>query len=440
MKKYSILLLFIIVSFMGTEITDFCLGIWVLQSKGSTVAYTLISFFAVVPQVVLGPFIGSYIDRWDKKKIIIFGQLVAGVGSLVLMLLYNLDLLVPWHIMLVAFISSVANGFVFQAYYVATISLVPKDQLSRAKGLEQTGFAIISLCVPMAAPFLYQLIDLSGVFLIDIVSFSISIVAFLFVTLGVSEKAKKQTFLKDARLVWDFFRSEKGLLYILVYYFIITFTLGVVGIMLAPMILDFSNEKTLGVLMSLVGVGTLLGGGMMSIRKGFRRPVRSVIHLNMVIASLLLIVLLRVDVFVLGAVVFCVIVCHSIINATNAAFWQTVVPDDLHGRVLGYRTMIIGAAAPLAYLVSGTLVDFVIRPSLHLIPFLEGRYPGSDRTTAVVVLFAFSGLLNVTVSMILRKKTYFKAIDRLYARKRTEATELKQHQETTGPEVETVSE
>jgi MFS transporter, DHA3 family, macrolide efflux protein len=428
MKKYLFLLFFIVTSLLGTAITEFSLGIWTLKNSDSTFNYILISFCAIAPQVLLSPFIGSVIDRWNKKAIIVLGQLFAGVGSLVLMFLFKFESLEIWHIIAIALINSIANGFAYQAFYVSTISLVPRNQLSKAKGWEQTGFGLVTLLGPVLAPFIYKFIDMNGVFLLDVVTFSVSVLVFLFVKIGFkAEKTEKLKFGKDAKLVWQFIRSEEGFLPLLGFFFILNLSMGGLSIMFTPLVLDFADESTLGVIMSLDGVGMLLGGVVVGILAGTKKPIRTVFNISLIIAVMIMGVALKLNAYTLGISVIVVMTCNSVVNAMDNTFWQTIVPDELQGRVSGYRMLIIGGIIPFSYLVSGFILELMV-PLVEYIPIEEGYYPGTEKSAAIMYLFVIAGFVILVSSLFLRNKKYFKKADNLFAEKITHIMALHEQQ------------
>ncbi|WP_103866073.1 MFS transporter [Aquimarina sp. I32.4] len=421
MKKYILILTFLLLSLFGTLMTEFSLAIWVTKSYESTLYYTLIAFFGVAPSSFLAPFIGSFVDRWDKRKIIIISNLVAGIGSLILVFLYLSNTLAPWHVMIIAFINSLADGFMSLAFYVSTLALVSKKQLSKARGISQTSIALITLSAPIIAPFLLGIIDLSGVFLIEVIAFFVTVGALFFIKLsGTPEETEKITFKKDAKIVFEFIRSQKGLRSLWGYNFIIIFTIGLVSIMLVPLMLDFSDEKGLGFMMSLAGVGMLLGGIFMSLWKGFSKPVITGVNINLIISLLLILIVFKLNVYVLGFVIVLIMICNSVIKTIDSTFWLMIVPEHLQGRVIGYQLLLTGTAAPLAYLVSGLLIDFVITPIIELLPQKVSYYPGTNKTVAIVILFALAGIINFIVSLVIRRRSFVNKLDVLYQKKKTE--------------------
>ena len=416
MKKFLFLLLLVLISSFGNALTGFTLGIWTLNHTTSTLSYALISFSAIAPQILLSPFIGSFIDRWDRKITIILGQAIAGVGTLMLILLVDNDLLSDWSIILIVLVQSICNGFITQAYYVSTKFLVPKKLARKAKGIEQIGFAIVRILAPILAPIMLAIISLKGLLYIDLLTYFITVFVFLFFNFGESrEEIKRVNLFKDSTIVFSYLKSEKGLVRILGYYFITNLPLGMASVMIAPLVLDFSNEITLSIVMSIGGIGLLSGGLFASFYKGIKNPVAAVFNLNIFIGLVLFsCVFLYINSVLLRIAAFVLAFSITIINVLINSFWHVIVPHELDGRVMGYRTIIMGSAILLSYLLGGIIVDFLILPIVKYFDFKHLTNSLPNKTIAIMFLFSLLGILNTLVSIKYRKIKNIEKLDKLY--------------------------
>ena len=264
-KRYLLYASLLVVSLLGTDLTDFSLSIWVLDQPGSSVSsYSLIWFFEAMPKALLGLVVGGFVDRWDKKKILIFGQLVMGMGSLALIVLHFFDELMPWHIMAIAGIGSVCTIFIYSAFFVMAQVLVPKSKLPKVQGTVAMMYSLVEIGIPILAPVLYKLIGIGNIFIIDVVTFCVPLVSFMILNFEAMPKTNEQISLtKDFKLVIDFMRERRGLIFLFIFTFCCAFLFGLVQVMFVPLILDFANEYILGVIMSVIAAGSLVGGGIM---------------------------------------------------------------------------------------------------------------------------------------------------------------------------------
>ncbi len=416
MKKFLLYVVLIMVSLFGTDLTDFTLGIWVLDKFGeSTSSYTGIWFFEAAPGVFLAPFIGGLIDRWDKKKIIIYGQLVAGLGSLSLLYLYSVGKLLPWHIMLVAGIGSIASIFVFRAFYVATVSLVSKDKLVKAQGISTSIFASIGIIAPIIAPYLYKLLGLDTIFLIDVVTFTVSIIAFLVVSFAVTEKSDERFNIRsDWKVVKGLLKEKKGLVNLFFLFFLVSFSMGLVMVAFAPLVLDFSTEYMLGNLLSVIAVGGLVAGIIMGSIKKINKPIRTILFINIIVGFILASIWLNFNLYTLGIAGFLVILFFTISESCNDVFYQVVIPSKMLGRLSGFEMLFVGAAEPLAFLLAGAFIDYFENALKGVSSDILGSFPGTIRTPAILILFLISGTILIIVSIIHLRNKKIKQLDVIY--------------------------
>ena len=421
------------VSLMGTDLTDFALSIWVLdQPENSIKSYTIIWFFEAAPAVFFAPFIGSFVDRWSKKKMIIYGQLVAGIGSVTLMFLHYYNVLLPWHIMIVSGIGSIASMFVFSAFYIATTALVTKDKLMKAQGISTSIYAAIGMGVPIAAPVLYKLIGMNTIFLIDIATFSISIIAFLILRFAVFSKSEEKFSMKnDWKVVKGFLKDKKGILNLFSFFFILSFLMGLVRVLFVPLVLDFSNEYVLGIIMSVIGVGALIGGIIMSSIKSFSTPVKAILWVGVFVGIILSSLWIDVNPYTLAIGGMIVMLLFTVSDIMNDAFFQTVVPIKMLGRLSGFEGLIVGGAAPVSFLFSGFLVDYITSFLKNLSPEILTRFPGTIVTPSILMVFLISGVSLILISFLYIQSKKLRELDVLY---KTEIKKVKTTEENTAPQ------
>ncbi|KAA1241041.1 MFS transporter [Aquimarina sp. RZ0] len=436
MKKYFLYTVLIMISLLGTDLTDFALSIWVLDQPGNTIkSYAIIWFFEAAPGVFLAPFIGSFVDRWSKKKMIIYGQLVAGIGSILLMLLHFSGVLLPWHIMTISGIGSIASMVVYSAFYVATTALVSKDKLMKAQGISTSIYAAIGMGVPILAPVLYKLIGLSSIFFIDAVTFLVSIIAFLIVRFVVVPNSEEQFSMRnDLKVVKSFLQKRKGILRLFIFFFIGNFLVGLVQVLFTPLILDFSNEYVLGAVLSVVSIGAVIGGVVMSSTKSFKKPIRTILFINSIIGGILSCLWIDVNPYVLALGGMSIVLLFTVIEVVNDAFFQTVVPAKMLGRLSGFEGLIVGGAAPLSFLFSGFLVDYLKELLKYFSEEQLTHFPGTGVTISIMMVFIISGVFLIVVSFLFSRSESIKLLDTLF---KTEIKEQKHKKHEKSPKKDT---
>ncbi len=125
-----------VISILGTGLTSFAGGVWVYQKTGSVTSFALIIFAATVPGVVLMPFQGPFVDRWNRRKTMLVADGAQGLNSLALLILLVTGHLRVWHIWIAMGINGILAGGHGLAWVAATTLLIPRRHLGRANGLD----------------------------------------------------------------------------------------------------------------------------------------------------------------------------------------------------------------------------------------------------------------------------------------------------------------
>jgi sterol desaturase/sphingolipid hydroxylase (fatty acid hydroxylase superfamily) len=141
------------------------------------------------------------------------------------------------------------------------------------------------------------------------------------------------------------------------------FAFGVTQVLLTPLLLTLSDERTLGRALSLASGGALLSGLCVTAWKGPRRPAVAMLSGALVGGGLLLSVgLARPSVRLVTAVAFGVTALVPVLATTSRTLWQTAVPQDLLGRALSLRQTLMRAALPIGALVAGPTIECIVAP------------------------------------------------------------------------------
>lgn len=396
-----------LISMLGTGLTGFGLGVWVYEQTGSATHLTLMAFFGMLPIMLISPLAGVLVDRWNRKWTLVLSDLGGMFFTLVLALLLWTGNMQLWALYLVVIITSCFTAFQFPAFNAAISQLVPKEQFGRANGMMQLAQAIGQLISPALAGVLIRPIGLEGVILIDFASCFFAVVTLLIITIPDTEtsdegQAARGSVLGEAIFGWKYIAARPGLLALLIFFAASNFLMGAIIVLSTPLVLSFADAPTLGVIRSVAGLGLVLGSVLMSVWGGPKRLVYGALGgvllsgVSMFVAGLLpsaLLITIAAFFFAVGL---------PLVGASSQPIWQRKVPLDVQGRVFGVRLMIATAAMPLAYLVSGPLVDFVFEPLMAEEGALAGsigQWIGTGEGRGIGLLFMILGLL-ATLSVV----------------------------------------
>jgi len=370
MKTFFIIWVGQLISIIGSGLTGFGLSVWIYAQTGEATPIALNALFYNLPRIIFAPVAGSIADRYNRRRIMILTDTAAALTTLgAAALLFSGNLQV-WHIYLLTFLSAVCSSFQQPAYSASITMLVPKKDLARAGGIQQMGWAVQSLLIPLLASLLYATIGLRGVILIDFATYFFAIGALLLVhipqpkrTTEVAKEGEKDSMWRDAIFGWRYLRERPGLFGLLWYYAIVNFFLSLSGVLISPLILSFGTEVELGIAQMAGGAAMLIGGLIMGAWGGPKnRKIWGVIAAIALSSLGYLLVGLRASIYYVAAGQFVILFFIPISAALSQAVWQTKVPPDIQGRVFSIRSMIAWSIIPTANLVAGPLADKVCEP------------------------------------------------------------------------------
>jgi len=396
-----------VISLFGSSLTSFSLGVWVYQRTGMATKFALMGFFSSFPAILFSPVAGALVDRWDRR----WAMILSDFGS-ALTVLFLAALLFMGHLQLSSIyaalvVSSLFTAFQWPAYSAITALLVPKDQLGRASGIEQSGQAASQLLAPAAAGFLLAAIRIEGVMLIDIATYAASLLILLWVRVPrlsapLGEKPEESRLFAQIRVGWRFVVERPGLLALLFYLAMINLLAGFNLALATPLVLSMASPAALGIVLSVASAGLLAGGFVMSVHGGPRRRMHGVLGFGLLYGVGFLLVGLGRSIAAIAAASFLLMLSVPLINGCSQAIWQSKVPPRLQGRVFAVRRMIAQATLPVAFLIAGPLADWVFQPLLRR-GTLAGplsRIVGAGNGRGIGLLYVLLGVLALGAGLL----------------------------------------
>ncbi|MGB3702054.1 MAG: MFS transporter [Anaerolineales bacterium] len=397
-----------LVSTIGSGLTGFALGVWIYQETGSVTLFAMNMLAFAIPNLLVSPFAGAMVDRYDRRWVMILSDTGAGLATLSIAILYMTGNLQVWNIILATAFNSAFSTFQWPAYSAVTTLLVPKEQLGRAGGMVQIGEAMSQLLAPAAAGALFVTVGLGGVIVIDFVTYFFAVLTLLVVRVPSPERSEagkegQGSIWKEALFGWTYIYARAGLLGLLLVFAAFNFVSGLMMPLIMPMILDMTSAAILGYLVSIVGVGMLAGTLVMSAWGGPKRRIHGVLGFLMLSGFFTSMLGISPLIPVMAVAGFFLMFTMPIINGSSQAIWQSKVDPDVQGRVFSVRRMIAWSMTPLAYIVAGPLADRVFKPLLmeggalaDSIGLLIGVGPG--RGTGL--MFMVVGALSIVVAAL----------------------------------------
>lgn len=410
MRGFVVVWLGQVVSLLGSGMTGFAIGLWAWEETGQATALALTFFFFIGPSVIMSPFAGAIVDRYDRKTIMILSDVAAGVSTMIILILYLTDSLQIWHIFVTNAFSGAFQAFQFPAYSAAVSTMLPKEQYARANGMMALAGSAGNILAPIAAGMLWGLTGLKGIIIIDIVTFLVAVAALLLVVIPAPKvtaegQAGSGNLMREAAYGFRYIFARPSLLGLQLVFFTINFTAMIGVAVMVPMILarTGNNELILASIQSLGAIGGVAGGLLLSTWGGPKRRIHGVL-IGMILISLLGAIPLGISrtllLWATGA--FFTQFFLPILNGSNQAIWQAKVAPDVQGRVFSVRRLIAQATAPMALLMAGPLADLVFEPALQPDGNLAGTFGwlvGTGPGAGMGLMFVISGLLSALIGL-----------------------------------------
>jgi MFS transporter, DHA3 family, macrolide efflux protein len=407
-----------IVSILASSMTQFGLTIWMYQQTQSATAMGLMQVFFITPFLIMSPFAGVMVDRYNRKLMMMVSDLVAVLATAGLFVLMVLGRLEFWHLYIAAALNGIGNTFQWPAYSAAIGSMIPKEQLGRVNGLMSLMEAGPGVVAPLLAGALLPLIKLSGIMAIDVLTFFFAVGALALVAIpqprqSAEGKKAQGNMLKEAAYGFRYIFARPSLLGLQLVFFFGNLFAGISMTVFAPMVLAKTNQNSLifGTVQTAGAIGAIAGGLLMSAWGGFKRRVHGVLggHIfSGLLGTAILGLKFGFPAWIGGMVMGALSI--PLINGSNQAIWQSKVAPDLQGRVFSARRLIAWFTNPIAPIIGGTLADFVLEPAMkgggflpHAFGWLVGTGPGAGMGLLICicgVVISLVGLVGYSFSPV----------------------------------------
>jgi MFS family permease len=394
-----------LVSTVGSGLTSFALGLWVLGQTGSVTSYVLIGLCVVTPRVLLSPVAGVLVDRWDRRILMLVADLGGLAISASLLALVAIGRLELWGIYLAAAVGGVLSSFSWPAWAASTSLLVPPKHLGRAAGLGMLAQAASDVFAPVPAAALFLTVGIVPILGLDVISFAASALALAVVRFpDVSPAAGALVRSVVAQLGdgWRYMRVRPELLALLAFLATLSLVDGFIGALIVPLVLGFDSAQGVGLVLSAAGLGMVGGSLVMAAWGGPSRRVLGVIVGELASGAAFLAMGLRPELALVAAGACVAHFAAPIVFASNQAIWQVRVPPELQGRVFATRQMVERSMTPIAYIVAGPLVERVLGPLVRsegsVGNVLRGVLGAGD-ARGIGLLFVMLGLAQVALAV-----------------------------------------
>jgi DHA3 family macrolide efflux protein-like MFS transporter len=355
-------------SLFGSALVQFALVWHLTRTTGSATVLATATLVALLPQILLGPFIGALVDRWNRRLIMIVADSSIAASTLGLIWLFATGRVEVWHIYAIMGFRSLGGAFHQPAMTASTSLMVPDKHLTRVSGANQTLGGLINIIAPPTGAFLIELISTQNVLFVDVVTAAMAVLPLLFISIPqpvrkaqANGEAEKTSYWQDLGAGLTYVRKWPGLFGLIILAMVLNFILSPSSALLPLVVTKVFNGGALelGWVESLFGVGILSGGILLSIWGGFkRRIVTSFSGIIGIGLGILMMGLLPTNMlYTFFFACFLVGFSQVFANGPLGAIFQSSIAPEMQGRVFSMLNAGATAMMPLSLLVSGPISD-----------------------------------------------------------------------------------
>jgi MFS family permease len=359
------------ISLAGSWMTRVATSWLVYKLSGSAMLLGVIGFAGQLPQFILGPIAGVWIDRLDRHKVLVWTQVLSMVQSLALAALALTNRITYSDIFWLSILQGVINAIDMPARQAFLTEMVEsRDDIPNAIALNASMVNGARLIGPSIAGLIIAVSNEGVCFLIDGISYIAVIVSLLMMTLQLRErKPSTKSAIVEMREGWHYVVRSVPVRSILLLLALVSFV-GMPYTVLLPIFaanILHGGAHTLGFLMGAMGVGALISAYQLATRK-------TVLGLGRVIAFTSALFGVALVGFALShwlwlSLILMLVTGYGIMQqmASSNTILQTIVDEDVRGRVMSFYVMAFAGTAPFGSLAAGFVAQWIGAPATLVI-------------------------------------------------------------------------
>lgn len=359
------------VSLVGTWLTRVATSWLVYRLTKSELLLGVTGFAGQIPLLVLAPFAGVYVDRWNRHRVLVVTQILSALQSLALAVLALMNVITVAEVIALQVVQGVINAFDTPARQAFVVEMVDdRADLPNAIALNSAMFNASRIVGPSVAGIIIAIVGEGWCFAIDAISYVAVILSLLAMHVPARDVARRGArMLEELRSGWRYVSRFAPVRELLFNVALIT-TLGMPYAVLMPVFASnvlHGGAHTLGILMTASGSGALVGTFYLASR-------HSVVGLGKVIVVAIGCLSAGLIAFSLSHSLWLSIAVLPLVgagmmlqSASANTILQTIVDEDLRGRVMAFYSVAVLGTQPIGSLVAGVVAERIGAPRTILI-------------------------------------------------------------------------
>lgn len=357
-KNFILLWQGTLVSSFGNVAYSIALGFWILAKTGSTALMGALMAATSLPMIFWGPVAGVWVDRSDRRWILVLTDMIRGIVICVVAIFLFLDMAEIWMVFLAGIVIGTCSAFFTPATSSVLPDLVDMKDIEKANSLFSMIQAASSVIGNTAGGAMFTLLGAPLMFLINGLSYIFSSISELFIKVPKIKKVSNKSFMSDLREGLSFIWNYVGLRLLIIIFSIVNFFGGIVFLLILPL---FQRSESLGAVRYGIGMGCLALGAVVGMilvsfykfSSGNRYKVFALSALSM--AASFAVFPMFDNFYIMLFFIFAGGFSNAIMNVLINSVIQQTVPQEKRGKVFGIMDTVTGGLQPVAMAVGGVL-------------------------------------------------------------------------------------
>ena len=364
-KSYLFFWLGQLFSLLGSSIIGFVITWWIADTTGSAIYLSIAAFTSSLPMVILTPFMGVFIDRWNRKITIGLTDFLQALTTFWIIIIFLLKIENVWILIMLNTVRAI-----FQAIHYPTVNaiipiMIPKKYLSRMNGINYLFTGMIRTIGPIVAATLLLFLIIEQILWIDIATFIIAIIPLLLIAIPTIQKdsveINREPFLKELKFGVNILKTVPGLLTLLILISIINLLNNPFNTLMPLFVKNNHSGGALefAIVSAMFQLGVVIGALISSAKKEWKSKEMIILQTIIIgIIGFLITTFAPYGNFLLigmGGLIHAAMM--PIANTMFLTIIQTKVPAETQGRVFSIVVSIAFSIMPIGMILSGPLAE-----------------------------------------------------------------------------------
>jgi MFS transporter, DHA3 family, multidrug efflux protein len=411
----------------------FAVTFWVYLQTRSVIATSVMAGVYLVTVAVSGFFLGSLVDRYKKKYVMLLSSAVSFALYSLAFVIYistpaatftDPSSVVLWAFVILTLVGAIAGNLRGIALSTLVTILIPEESRDKANGMVGTingvGFLLSSVFSGLVIGFL-------GVFWMLVIAIVLTALAgFHLSTINIPEtkivSAEGKTDKIDIRGTIRVVALVPGLFALILFHTFNNFLGGVFMSLMDAYGLLLVSVEVWGILWGFLSLGFIVGGIIVA-KKGLgKNPLRTLFMANIVAWIICIFFAIQASIVLLAVGMFIWLCLIPVAEASEQTILQKVVPVERQGRVFGFAQSIEQSASPITAFIIGPVAELIFIPFMTTGTgvSLIGGWFGTGAGRGIALLFIVAGIIGLIVTLIGMRSKSYKNLSKNYQENRPE--------------------